>query len=287
MQRFILHSMFCLSVVSSEMRLHDLCWIPFDVRDKTFGAYGGRFDLETHSSLPASGIIDEDHVILEFPPNAVDPGTTVHVRYTIIVDGPFRVPTGYRFGSMVVYLVVNGTRLKIPMILHLPHWLTCVSSNRSLVKCLRASHSLDTGEDSYSFSLLDEGTYNISDTASTIQVDGNNCLFAVAHKEGIKERYQYQKFEKESLEKQEKEVCVYITFFTLTWLQVSLCVVQVGWNLILCHNIIVSADHVCKCIPVQCTCNVHPCAEAFHYKYTHTVTHTHACMHACTHTHTQ
>ena len=245
----------------------ELCWIPFGTRITTFGENGGRYDLETHLLLPARRTFDKDHIILEFPPNAVDPGTTVHVRYAIIVDGPFRVPTGYRFGSMVVYLVVDGARLKRPMMLHLPHWLTCVPSNRSLVKCLRAPHCLETGEDSYSFSLLDEGCYNISDTASTIQVDGDNCLFAVAHEEGIKERYQYQVFEKESLEKQEKDICVYITFFTLTWLQVSLCVVRVGWNLILCHTMF--ADHVCKCIPVQCTCNVHPCDKASHYKYTY------------------
>ena len=178
------------------------------------GQNGCTYDLTSHQHT-GPGVTDG--IVLELLPNAVDPGTTVDVRYSVIVDGPFKLPSGYQRGSMVVYVVVEGGKLTKPMTLHLPHWLQC--SDPSLVKCCRAPHSLEAGEEEYSFSLLSEECYKITETGSIIEVDGENCLFTVARREGVKECYQYQMFKKR-LSDQEKDICIYVTFATITWRKV-------------------------------------------------------------------
>ena len=193
------------------------CWVPFGIGTITVGEAGGKYDLDTQSRI-TSGISDH-HTILEVPPNAIDPGTTVEIRYAIIPDGPFNLPEGYRLGSMVVYLVATGAKLKKPMILHLPHWLSCTSSGSEQVKCCRASHSLQINK-AATFSFLHENDYNITEASSAIQVDGVNCLFATAFQEGVQQMYQYQVFEKEN--KKQKYVCIYVTYSTLSWQQVRM-----------------------------------------------------------------
>ena len=178
------------------------------------GQNGCTFDLTNHQHTEP---LVSDRIVLELPSDAVDPGSTVDVRYSVIVDGPFKLPSGYQRGSMVVYVVVEGGKLAKPMTLHLPHWLQC--SDPSLVKCCRAPHSLEAGKKEYSFALLSEKCFKITETGSMIEVDGENCLFTVAWEEGVKERYQYQMFEKR-LSEQEKDICIYVTFATITWSKV-------------------------------------------------------------------
>ena len=191
------------------------CWVPFGIGTITVGEAGGKYDLDSRSR--ATSDISDHHTILEVPPNAIDPGTTVEIRYAVIPDGPFNLPEGYRLGSMVVYLVAIGAKLKKPMFLHLPHWLSFVSSDSKWVKCCRASHSLNKAA---TFSFLHENDYNITETCSVIQVDGVNCLFTTAIREGVQQMYQYLVFEKEVLDKKQKYVCIYITYSTLSWQKV-------------------------------------------------------------------
>ena len=189
------------------------CWVPFGIGTITVGEAGGKYDLDSQSRAPSD--ISDHRTILEVPPNAIDPGTTVEIRYAIIPDGPFNLPEGYRLGSMVVYLVAIGAKLKKPMLLHLPHWLCCMSSGSKQVKCCRASHSLNKAA---TFSFLHENDYNITETSCVIQVDGVNCLFTTAYQEGVQQMYQCQVFEKE--DKKQKYVCIYITYSTLSWQKV-------------------------------------------------------------------
>ena len=204
---------------NDEQKLERLCWIPFDFGTVKIGQNGCTYDLTSHQHT-GPGVTDG--IVLEFPPDAVDPGSTVDVRYSaaVIVDGPFKLPSGYQRGSMVVYVGVEGGKLTKPMTLHLPHWLQC--SDPSLVKCCRAPHSLEAGKKEYSFSLLREECYKITRTGSIlIEVDRESSLFTVACEDGVQKCYQYQMFEKR-LSKQKKDICIYVTFATATWRKVSL-----------------------------------------------------------------
>ena len=166
-----------------------------------------------------------NHTIIEVAPNAIDPGATVEIRYSIIADGPFKLPSGYKQGSMVVYLVCRGPQLKKPLVVHLPHWLRICSGTEGLVKCFRAPHTpthqtTNSGEESYSFSVLNEDNYSITKTSLVIQMDGVNSLFTVAYREGVQQMYQYQVFD-EVLSDCKRYVHTYITYSSFTWQQVS------------------------------------------------------------------
>ena len=221
---FIIFPSESLAIASDEAVLCNTCWIPFGISTKSFGGDGVIIDIDTNQS-PVARDISVNHTIVEVPPNAIDLGGTGEIRYSIITDGEFKLPSGYKLGSMVVYLVCRGSKLKKPLTVHLPHWLRICSGTEGLVKCFRAPHSpachtTESGGESYSFSLLDEDSYSITEASSVIQIDGVNCLFAVAYQEGVQQMYQYQVFD-EVVSEFQRYVHTYVTYFSFTWQQVS------------------------------------------------------------------
>ena len=205
------------------MVLCDLCWVPFGILNEPFGWEGSTINIDTNSPM-VKGENFVNQTIIEIPVNTVDQNAKAEIRYGIVADGPFKLPTGYKLGSMVVYLVSGGARLKKTLILHLAHWLSIASNTKKLVKCVWAPHSLQTVTKEYSFSFFNEESYRINQSAAEIQVDGVNCLYAIAYKAGVKTRYQYQVFDEETSEMPQhmKYVHIYLTYFCHTWKQVSL-----------------------------------------------------------------
>ena len=205
------------------MVLCDLCWVPFGFSSEPFGWEGSTFNIDTNSPV-MKGENCVNQTIIEIPVNTIDQNAKAEIRHGIVTDGPFKLPTGYKLGSMVVYLVSGGAKLKKSLILHLPHWLNSVSDTKKLVKCVWAPHGLQTVKKEYSFSFLNEKSYRITQTAAEIHVDGVNTLFAIAYEAGVKTRYQYQVFDEETSEmsQQTKDVRIYITFFCHTWKKVSM-----------------------------------------------------------------
>ena len=62
----------------------------FGILNKSLG--GGRIiDIDINQTSEARDR-SVNHTIIEVPPNAIDPGDTVEIRYSIIADGPFRQP---------------------------------------------------------------------------------------------------------------------------------------------------------------------------------------------------
>ena len=92
---------------------------------------------------------------LEFPPGAVE--KNIHVRYAIILHGPFVFPAGFKPGSVVVYINMDGATLVKPVQLFLSHW--CIreeTDNKETMKFVRAPHSIESGKKEYAFEELEE-----------------------------------------------------------------------------------------------------------------------------------
>ena len=63
----------------------------------------------------------ENTITVEVPREAVATAN-VNMRYAIIPVGPFALPEGYQFGSIVVYIYYDGRRVSLPLRLHLTYW---------------------------------------------------------------------------------------------------------------------------------------------------------------------
>ena len=95
-------------------------------------------------------ILGSGDASLEFPSGAVAKET--FVRYAIILHGPFVFPSGYKPGSVVIYLNMNGATLVKPVLLYLSHWsITKKGDDKDVLKFLRAPHTLEKGQQTYVF----------------------------------------------------------------------------------------------------------------------------------------
>ena len=162
-----------------EAALNDLCWIPFGIQSQSVGPEGGKLSLE-----PSAGVMrkEEGKTILEVPPGAISPAESVEVRSALIPDGPFTLPEGYQFGSMVVYLHYDGRRLTKPCTLSLPHWYGGEDQVRDGLSFAMAHHTLKEGESVYHFKLLEGGRFAEQQRCGVLKISGHCTLFAAVFK---------------------------------------------------------------------------------------------------------
>ena len=74
----------------------------------------------------------------------------IHIRYAIILYGPFALPAGYKPGSVVIDLIMDRATLVKPVQLLLSHW--CIreeTDDEEAIKFIRAPHSLKSGKKEY------------------------------------------------------------------------------------------------------------------------------------------
>ena len=133
---------------------------------------------------------------LEVPPGAVGPSETVEVHSAAILNGPFKLPEGYQFGSHVVYICYDGRRVTRPLYLRLPHWYGGEDQVRDGLTFAMAPHTLKEGESAYHFELL-EGGRMLSGHCGELEIDGHCSLFAEVFKKGAFSRYQAITLQKE------------------------------------------------------------------------------------------
>ena len=202
---------------AAEMDLNDLCWIPFGIQSHSVGPEGGKLCLQ-----PLAGAVggkEMKTIILEVPPGAVGSSDTVEVHTAVIPYGPFTLPPGHQFGSMVVYISYDCRCVTRPFKLHLPHWYGGEDHVQDGISFAMAPHTLKEGESVYHFELLDNG--RITDNHSgELEIDGHCSLFAEVFKEGAQSRYQAISLQKEEGKKTTCDVVV--MYASPLWNEVSI-----------------------------------------------------------------
>ena len=155
---------------------------------------------------------------LEVPPGAVGPSETVEVHSAAILNGPFKLPEGYQFGSHVVYICYDGRRVTRPLYLRLPHWYGGEDQVRDGLTFAMAPHTLKEGESAYHFELL-EGGRMLSNHCGELEIDGHCSLFAEVFKKGAMSRYQAITLQKE--EGNETTCDVAVMYASPLWCEAS------------------------------------------------------------------
>ena len=126
---------------------------------------------------------------LKFPPGAVQ--KDIHIRYAIILYGPFVFPAGYKPGSVIIYLNMDGATLVKPVQLFLSHW--CIreeTDDEETMKFIRAPHSLELGKKEYTFEEVEEeADFNTHSDMGVLSIKEPHCLYCVEAKGAKKARY--------------------------------------------------------------------------------------------------
>lgn len=158
-----------------EVLLQQLCYFASGIKQLVVGPDGGTFTL---GSGDAS---------LEFPPGAVVKKTSV--RYTIILHGPFVLPTGCKLGSVVVYINMDGTTLLKPVTLVLSHWCSREEGDENSLHFLRAPHTLEAGQQKYIFEEQEHGDFTSHPHRGILTISEPQCLHCVETKIDTIARY--------------------------------------------------------------------------------------------------
>ena len=158
--------------LGDEAILQQLCCMATGIKQLIIGSDGGKFTLGSGDALQANG-----DASLEFPPGAV--ATDTPVRFAIILHGPFVFPAGYKPGSVVVYLNMDGATLLQPVRLLLNHWYNGQEQDEDgTLKFFVATHSLESGKKKYEFEEV-EADYTIHTHMGVLTIRKSQCLYCI------------------------------------------------------------------------------------------------------------
>ena len=119
---------------------------------------------------------------LEFSPGGVEKQIFVH--YAIILHGPFVFPAGYKPGSVIIYVNIDGGTLRKPFKLFLSHW--CIreeGDDGNTLKFVRAPHTLEAGQQAYVFEEQElEADLSICTNVGALTIREPRCLYCVEAK---------------------------------------------------------------------------------------------------------
>ena len=190
--------------------------MPFNIKTVPIEAKGGILCLEPPSDELRGK--EEDAVFVEIPSGAVGTYDKVEMRYAIIPDGPFTLPEGYQFGSVVVYINYDGRRVTKPLKLHLPHWYSGEDHVRDGLSFAIAPHSPTKGKMEYQFQMMEGGTFLAHHQYGIFHIDGHSSLFAEVFKEKATSVYLATQWE----HRLASEACtkIVITYYSEVWLKV-------------------------------------------------------------------
>ena len=149
-----------------EDHLQQLCYMAAGIKHLLIGPDGGTFTLGCGDAT------------LKFPPGAVEKEISVH--YAIILHGPFVLPAGYKPGSVVVYINMDGATLIKPIQLLLSHW--CIreeEDGKETLKFVHAPHTLEAGQEKYTFEEEEEADFVTFSDVGILTIRESHCLFCV------------------------------------------------------------------------------------------------------------
>lgn len=140
------------------------------IKQLHIGPYGGTFTL---GSGDAS---------LEFPSGAVE--KDIFVRYALILHGPFMFPTGYKPGSVVLYINMDGAVLMKPVRLFLYHWCSREEEDaKDALQFCSAPHSVQVGQKYYKFEEQEGADFSTMPNSAILSITEPQCLKCVRMKE--------------------------------------------------------------------------------------------------------
>ena len=126
---------------------------------------------------------------MEVPATAVS-SESLEVRYGIILDGPFALPSGYRLASPVVYVWFDHSKVTKSLKLHIPHWIARDHSHlEEDVSFVISPHVLPEGEQMYTFTAMEPECTSLHDTFGTVELSGHCSLLGLAMNEKIPSCY--------------------------------------------------------------------------------------------------
>ena len=189
-----------------EKDLERLCYIPFGIKQLTITPEGGTFVL-------GSGDAE-----VQVPAGAVKMDIVVH--YAIILHGPFVFSAGYKPGSVVIYLNMNGATLWKPVELLLSHWCIKEEDDEETLKFVRASHTLEAGQKQYIFMEQNEAVFKPCSTLATLNILEPQCLYCVQKKVKTVARYSALVFSKYDASEEILHFRTQLMCDSLEWIQV-------------------------------------------------------------------
>ena len=178
---------------------------------------------------------------MEVPATAIS-SDSLEVRYGIILDGPFALPSGYRLASPVVYVWSDHSKVTKSLKLHIPHW---IAGNHGRLKegvaFVISPHVLPEGEMMYTFTPMEPKCTLLHDTFGTVELSGHCSLIGQAMGEEIPSSYCASAWEK--VDKNKHYLKVAIVYCIPFWLEVGgVHVMCCAWILLYIADVVVNAS---------------------------------------------
>ena len=156
---------------------------------------------------------------MEVPATAIS-SDSLEVRYGIILDGPFALPSGYRLASPMVYVWFDHSKVSKSLKLHIPHWIAGDHGHlEEDVSFVISPHVLPEGEQMYTFKAMDPECTSLHDTFGTVELSGHCSLLGQAMKEEIPSSYCASAWEK--VDKNKHYLKVAVVYCIPFWLEVG------------------------------------------------------------------
>ena len=149
------------------------------------------------------------------PEGIVRPGLRVMLHYTIILDGPFSFPNGYRRVSSVLFLWCNNPQeLQKELTIQLRHWADVTGKGSGLC-FMKANHKLGSGESRYSFTPMEGGDFDQDSGRLPLS---HFCFLCTAMHES--KGYSSNRFYAVLCSKRDQEFRICIAYGVPSWMQV-------------------------------------------------------------------
>ena len=210
-------------LLDHESHLLEQCWIPFGIQTLHIVQNGGEFLLEP--ATPECSDINNRAFRMEVPATAIS-RDSLEVRYGIILDGPFALPSGYRLASPVVYVWFDHFKVTKSLKLHIPHWIAGDHGHlEEDISFVISPHVLPEREQMYTFTAMEPECTSLNDTFGTVKLSGHCSLLGLAMREKTPSSYCASAWEK--VEGSNRLLRVAIIYNIPYWLKVQ-CLICVS-----------------------------------------------------------
>ena len=158
----------CVIHATAEEDLQKYCYMATNIQQLFIGPGGGTLTLGSGDAT------------LVFPKGAVKKKTSV--RYAIILHGPFVFPPGYKAGSVVVYINMDGATLMKPVQLKLSHWCSSEEGDEGTLKFIHVPHTLEAGKQTYTFEIEEEESdFSTCTDKGVLTIREPKCIYCVTY----------------------------------------------------------------------------------------------------------
>ena len=150
------------------------------------------------------------------PEGIVRLGARVTLHYTVILDGPFSFPNGYRRVSSVLFLRCNNPQeLQKELTIRLRHWANVAGKGSGLC-FMKANHELGSDESRYNFKPVKGGVFD--QDSGCLRLKDHFCLLCNAIDDSKK--HSSNRFYAVLCSKRDQEFRICIAYAVPSWIQV-------------------------------------------------------------------